>query len=174
MHCKPLLCLANLYFQSYPAEMGQNLKDPDLFMQNSTSVEAPELGAMSIFKMWVMSRDSCIPRLTMEGNYIPKFVRFLQTGYNSLHKFSCKEFGTNCLELHLQIPASLWVSESHFKIQKPGDWPLLWSILHSFSSESGKIPLLQFGVAFLNQAYASKITTAGTSILHCSFYLEIM
>lgn len=103
MHCKPLLCLANLYFQSYPAEIGQNLKDPDLFMQNSTSVKAPELGARSLFKMWVTSRDSCVSSLTVEGKCIPKFSRFPQTGYNSLHKFSCNEFETNSPQLHSQI-----------------------------------------------------------------------
>lgn len=43
MYCKPLLCLADMCFQSYPTEMGQNLKDPGQFIKNSTSVKSPQL-----------------------------------------------------------------------------------------------------------------------------------
>jgi len=66
--------------------MGQNLKDTHLFMQNSMCVEAPKLGARSLFKMQVTSRDRYVS--TTEGNSVPKVSRFLQTGYNSIHKFS--------------------------------------------------------------------------------------
>lgn len=98
--------------------------------------------------MWVTSIDRWVSRLTMEGNCILEFSRFLHVGYDSLHKFSCNDFETNYLELHLQILASLWVSEIHFKIQKRGNWSLFWSVLHSFSSNSRETLLLEFGVAF--------------------------
>lgn len=51
MRCNPLLCLANTYFQSHPAEMEQNLKDPYLFLENPTHIENPELGARRLFQM---------------------------------------------------------------------------------------------------------------------------
>lgn len=123
MHFKPLLCLENLYFQSYPAEIGQNLKDPGLFIQTSAPDESTQLGSKSLFKMWVTSRDSCISSLSCV-NCIPKFSRFLQTDHNSLHNFCWDEFETNSFELHLHILASLWVSESLFRSQK------LWLLIN--------------------------------------------
>lgn len=52
------------------------------------SVDASEWRARSLFKC-----DSPLERDVFLG-CIPKFSRFLQSCYNSLHTFGCNEFGT--------------------------------------------------------------------------------